>query len=445
MVGFTLAAAPPARAHDDPEVAALQVGLRALHFYSGPIDGLYGRETERAVRALQRRRGLVVDGVPGPRTRRVLGRYGRPEFGSRVLRLGAFGWDVAMLQFLLARCDAGPGAPDASFGPQTRAAVVRYQHRLRIGQTGVAGRATLRPLQHRRHCSTPAGRIAAGVTIAGAQVGGLTTRWADAAIRSAYARPLRVKLRGRTYLLEPEAFARPRVRAALRRALEARAGAAIRLEVDVRRRRITNYAAWLDRGVCDPPQNARLIGLRDLRPRLSRERTGCRVLRGRLVTELGRRLNGLDRSAVHVRVETVRPAVTRSNFGPIVVVRRTAHRLDLYDGTRLVRTFAVGTGRRSFPTPLGRFRIVAKARNPWWYPPDSAWAEDLEPIPPGPGNPLGTRWMGLNEPGVGIHGTPDAASVGYSRSHGCIRMLVREAEWLFRRVRVGTPVVIVSA
>jgi lipoprotein-anchoring transpeptidase ErfK/SrfK len=88
---------------------------------------------------------------------------------------------------------------------------------------------------------------------------------------------------------------------------------------------------------------------------------------------------------------------------------------------------------------------VSKARNPWWIPPKSGWAQNLQPIPPGPGNPLGTRWMGLSSPGVGIHGTPDATSVGYSRSHGCIRMYVPHAEWLFKRVHVGTPVVIVRA
>jgi lipoprotein-anchoring transpeptidase ErfK/SrfK len=64
-------------------------------------------------------------------------------------------------------------------------------------------------------------------------------------------------------------------------------------------------------------------------------------------------------------------------------------------------------------------------------------------VPPGPGNPLGTRWMGLNASAVGIHGTPSPSSIGYSASHGCIRMYVWEAEWLFERVRVGTPVVIV--
>ena len=68
-----------------------------------------------------------------------------------------------------------------------------------------------------------------------------------------------------------------------------------------------------------------------------------------------------------------------------------------------------------------------------------------QPIPPGPGNPLGTRWMGISSPYVGIHGTPDAASIGYSASHGCIRMLIPQVEWLFEQVEVGTPVFIVRA
>jgi Uncharacterized protein conserved in bacteria len=76
-----------------------------------------------------------------------------------------------------------------------------------------------------------------------------------------------------------------------------------------------------------------------------------------------------------------------------------------------------------------------KQRDPWWYPPTyDDWAKGLKPVPPGPSNPLGTRWMGLNAPGVGIH---------YSLSHGCVRMHVPDAEWLFERVHVGTPVVIV--
>jgi hypothetical protein len=124
----------------------------------------------------------------------------------------------------------------------------------------------------------------------------------------------------------------------------------------------------------------------------------------------------------------------------LVIVRRDAHRLYFYRHGRPIRVFTVATGSQLSPTPRGRFRIVDKYRHPWWYPPDSSWARHMRPIPPGPGNPLGTRWMGISVPGVGIHGTPDPASVGYSVSHGCIRMSIREAESLFRLVRVGTRV-----
>ena len=64
-------------------------------------------------------------------------------------------------------------------------------------------------------------------------------------------------------------------------------------------------------------------------------------------------------------------------------------------------------------------------------------------MPPGPNNPLGTRWMGISSPGIGIHGTDEPASIGYSDSHGCIRMQVPQAEWLFDHVDIGTPVYIV--
>jgi lipoprotein-anchoring transpeptidase ErfK/SrfK len=137
------------------------------------------------------------------------------------------------------------------------------------------------------------------------------------------------------------------------------------------------------------------------------------------------------------------PTRTRKTIGPIVVIDRSANTLVLYDGARKVRAFRVATGSPYYPTPSGTWRIVDKQLWPTWYPPASDWAKGLKPVPPGPGNPLGTRWMGLNAYAVGIHGTPDAASIGYSASHGCIRMQVWEAEWLFDRVRLGTPVVIV--
>jgi lipoprotein-anchoring transpeptidase ErfK/SrfK len=137
------------------------------------------------------------------------------------------------------------------------------------------------------------------------------------------------------------------------------------------------------------------------------------------------------------------PAAARQ---AVIVIHRGSNRLYLYNGVRLVRTFPVATGQPIYPTPLGHFQIVVKQLNPWWYPPtQDAWARGLKPVPPGPGNPLGTRWMGLSAPGVGIHGTSEPWSIGHSESHGCIRMQVPSAEWLYQRVQVGTPVFIIPS
>jgi lipoprotein-anchoring transpeptidase ErfK/SrfK len=144
--------------------------------------------------------------------------------------------------------------------------------------------------------------------------------------------------------------------------------------------------------------------------------------------------------------EATQPVATEEAVGKVIVIRRGSNELRLYAGSKLKRVFRVATGLSAYPTPLGRYEIVNKQRQPWWYPPQtSAWARGKEPVPPGPGNPLGTRWMGLSAPLVGIHGTPDAASIGYSASHGCIRMLIPQVEWLFDRVEIGTPVFIVAA
>ena len=114
---------------------------------------------------------------------------------------------------------------------------------------------------------------------------------------------------------------------------------------------------------------------------------------------------------------------------------------------KLVRQFQVATGRSQYPTPLGKFEIVTKQLNPWWYPARRVrLGGGLEADPArARATRSGTRWMGISAPYVGIHGTPDAASIGYSASHGCIRMLIPQVEWLFTQVDVGTPVFIVAA
>src|SRR6266498_476214 len=173
-----------------------------------------------------------------------------------------------------------------------------------------------------------------------------------------------------------------------------------------------------------------------------RSKPGLAVRRGLLERRLERSLENSLRTRIAVPTRPVEAERTRATFGPVIWISRGSNTLHLYNGEQAVRTFGVATGQSQYPTPSGLWHIADMQLNPWWRPPDSPWAQGLEPIPPGPGNPLGTRWMGLDAAGVGIHGTPDAASIGYSASHGCIRMQIPDAEWLFNYVTIGTPVYI---
>ncbi len=136
--------AAPAYAVGNPQVAALQVALRAAGTYSGSVDGLAGPGTRAGTRTLQRRRGLAVDGVAGPATRRALGRRGRPP---AVIASGSRGWHVAALQFALQVHGFPSGPVDGGFGGRTAAAVQRFQRYAGLGADGAAGPATRRALR----------------------------------------------------------------------------------------------------------------------------------------------------------------------------------------------------------------------------------------------------------------------------------------------------------
>jgi lipoprotein-anchoring transpeptidase ErfK/SrfK len=118
--------------------------------------------------------------------------------------------------------------------------------------------------------------------------------------------------------------------------------------------------------------------------------------------------------------------------------------LQLYEGLRVVRDYGVATGTPGYPTPVGTFEIVDKKENPTWYNPDpEGWGAGLPTsIGPGPGNPLGTRAMYLNAPGIRIHGTWDSSSIGTAASHGCIRMHIEDSEDLYPLVSIGARVIV---
>ncbi|OFW75187.1 MAG: hypothetical protein A2Y55_10250 [Actinobacteria bacterium RBG_16_68_12] len=288
-------------------------------------------------------------------------------------------------------------------------------------------------------------RIPGRVTIGHVPVGGLTSGQASQKVRSAFARSvvLIVSPTRKIRLAPGKVGARPNVRKAVSRARYSRPGARVPLDVSVSRARIRQYVERLGRELDRKPVDARLV-LRGTKPRATpavegrhlKRLFGSRAIRVALKTNI--------RLPIHLAFDVLRPKVAEDSLGPAVVILRDSKKLFLYVDAKLVRWFRIATGQASYPTPVGDFEIVIKERNPWWNPPPSDWARGESPVPPGPGNPLGTRWMGLSARYIGIHGTPDAASIGYSASHGCIRMRISDAEWLFQRVKIGTPVFILS-
>ncbi|MFM8944980.1 MAG: L,D-transpeptidase family protein [Actinomycetota bacterium] len=151
------------------------------------------------------------------------------------------------------------------------------------------------------------------------------------------------------------------------------------------------------------------------------------------------------RTEVDFPVAIEEPAVAGTELGKTIVVDVSANTLTLYDGTTIEAEYRVATGAPGFPTPIGSFEVVRKAENPTWVNPDpTGWGVDYPPsIPPGPGNPLGTRAMYLDAPGIRIHGTYNEGSIGTFASHGCVRMTIADSEALYELVPVGTTVFIV--
>jgi lipoprotein-anchoring transpeptidase ErfK/SrfK len=278
--------------------------------------------------------------------------------------------------------------------------------------------------------------IAPGVHVGAVDVGGLLAVPARQRIESQLAAPLTV----RSVRISPRSLgAHVDVYAAVSAALAATPGSRIALPVRTTEGKIDAVTAKLAKRFDRAPVAARVTGAVDDRPVITPAKPGVAVDTKAMRAELTKAI--ATRAPVHLITHAVQP---KRAIGPVIVIDRSQNALRLYNGRKLVRVFPVATGQAIYPTPAGVWFIKDKQLNPWWYPPTyDAWAKGLKPVPPGPGNPLGTRWMGLNAPGVGIHGTDAPGSIGYSASHGCIRMQVPDAEWLFPRVTVGTPVVVV--
>ena len=116
-----------------------------------------------------------------------------------------------------------------------------------------------------------------------------------------------------------------------------------------------------------------------------------------------------------------------------IIVSLEDHKLALMEDGEIKKVYSVAVGKPSTPSPEGTFTIERRVKNPTYH-------HDGTTVQPGPGNPVGTRWMGLSKQGYGIHGTNEPKSIGKSASHGCIRMAKADLEEFYELVAVGDTV-----
>jgi len=126
-----------------------------------------------------------------------------------------------------------------------------------------------------------------------------------------------------------------------------------------------------------------------------------------------------------------------SDQGLVLVVSLADKRMAVVDHGAVRKIYTGAVGKPSTPSPTGTFRVVSRVANPTYY-------HKGKVVMPGPGNPVGNRWIGLSEKGYGIHGTNAPGSIGKAASHGCIRMNRLDLEELFAMLKTGEAVEIVG-
>jgi lipoprotein-anchoring transpeptidase ErfK/SrfK len=302
-----------------------------------------------------------------------------------------------------------------------------------------------------------------GASIEGQSLGGLTRAQALEVVREKVAKPLAEPLTvthgDESFTLDAASMITVDVEGMVAKAFEPKASASLTSRVSARlldqqtgavvKPTVTVNQAVLDAWIADvaskidtaPADAAMAVEGKTLKTIAARD--GKKVDRTAAASAIIAALNSGEKQ-VALPVAVSSPAVTEEDLGPTILVVRSARKLYLYDKGALVKTYGVAVGTPGYPTPIGNFEIVLKRYRPTWSNPGSDWAKDMPAyIGPGPGNPLGTRALNLNYPGIRIHGTSKDYSIGTAASHGCMRMHMWDVEDLYDRVEVGTKVFIV--
>jgi len=309
--------------------------------------------------------------------------------------------------------------------------------------------------------------LAQGVTVAGVDVGGMSSAHARSRIAAGVAKPLQkpvaVTYRGRRYALSSkdagvhadvggmvdEAMARSRDGSIFTRVYRDATGqklnAAIAARVTYSKMAAGRLASRVAKDVDQPAQDAKVQF-----PSLAQvdAKDGLQVNTGKLRRQVSAAIVDPDHRSVSAPVQKTKAKVTRSQlakrYPTVLVLDRASFKLKLYKNLQLKKAYTVAVGQQGLETPAGLYHIQNKGVNVPWNVPNSSWAGSLAgtTVPGGsPDNPLKARWMGIYA-GAGIHGTDELASLGQAASHGCVRMAIPDVIELYPQVPVQAPIYI---
>ena len=305
----------------------------------------------------------------------------------------------------------------------------------------------------------PGERIAAGVTAAGTDVSGLTIDEAAARLQGIHGERLErglVTVQGAdiTWQLKSlDAGVGFDALTSAKRALYAGRTAAgqpvdVPLEVTYTKSAVERFVARVSKRLRRPAVNSKLkMSLR--RMRVTHSKRGRGIDANALTQQVSAALTDPRIMRVlRVKLVSVKPKVTadklRKSASTAITIQQSTFTLRLFKHLKVVKRYKVAVGLPDYPTPRGRFAIQSKQVNPVWSVPNSPWAGELAGTTVTGGsaqNPLRARWLGVSG-SVGIHGTGQEYTIGTRASHGCIRMRVNDVIALYKRVPMGTPVLI---
>lgn len=308
-------------------------------------------------------------------------------------------------------------------------------------------------------------RILPGVEIDGVDVGRMTRAQAIEAVKAGTSRrlasALTVEVAGRTWTATPQQMGvRADVAGAVDDALAVSrslgmvsrvyhrladdpVGRSFSVQWHYSAGRVDSFVEGIALEVARAPRDA-TVSLDGTQVRFTHAKSGRSLRRDQAAEKILTALQRPTSTRVQLTVKPVAPTVADDDVGTTIVIDKTSNELTLYKGFRRDRSYSVATAIPPYETPSGEWTIVDKAENPTWTNPAlTTWGADLPAtIPPGPGNPLGTRALYLNAPGIRIHGTYDSASIGTHASHGCVRMNISDVEEMYPLVPIGSKVLI---